>query len=271
MKNYHIPSDGFNIGSLHLTFYGIIVAFAMLIGVCLAYNLAKKRGIKSDDIITLALICFPLAIVGARLYYCIFHNDSLSEFFNIKNGISGLAVLGGVIGGVVGVLIFCAIKKNFRILVDLFDICVPALILGQAIGRIGCFFSQCCYGKLVTDENQQWFPFAMKVESYVGSGEYSWHLATNLYESVWNMLGFALLLTLFLRTKSVGLPTASYLVWYGFGRAFIEGLRGDSLFVGGTGIRVSQLLSVGLVLLGSAILIYIFVKHKKRSKNGEKV
>ncbi len=267
MKNYSIPPDGFNIGSFHITFYGIIIAFAMLVGVCLAYNLAKKRGVKSDDILTLALICIPLALVGARLYYCIFHNEPISELVNFKNGISGLAVLGSVIGGVIGIIIFCAIKKNFKLLAAICDICVPCLILGQAIGRIGCFFSQCCYGRVVTNPSLQWLPFAMKVED--GMGGYGWHLATNLYESVLNFVGFAIILTIFLRTKTVGLATASYMVWYGFTRAIIEGVRGDSLFIGNSGIRVSQLLSVLLCLLGVAIIIYLAVK--KRRQNGQKV
>lgn len=264
MKSYAIPPDGFKLFGLEIKFYGLIVAIAMLLGVVVACKLAKKRGFKTDDIILLAVICLPLAIVGARLYYCFFYeyNYSFKELFNIRSG--GLAILGGVIGGIVGVLIFCAIKKNIKLLIDIFDICVPALILGQAIGRVGCFFSQCCYGKMVLNPNWQWFPFAMKVETYPGSGIYAWHLATNLYESVWNFVGFGLILLTYLKTNKKLLPTATYLVWYGLGRAFIEGLRGDSLFIGNSSIRVSQLVSIFMFIIGGVILLTYLIKHFKQ-------
>lgn len=244
------------------------MAVSMLIGILLAIKLAKKRGIKSDDIYLLALIVLPCAIIGARLYYFIFGEISFSEFFNFRSG--GLAVLGGVIGGIIGIVIFCAVKKNFKILIDLFDICVPCLILGQGIGRIGCFFSQCCYGELVTNPNLQWLPFAMQVETYEGSGVYTWHLATNLYESLWNFLGFGLLLTIYLKTKQKLIPTASYFIYYGTGRAIIEGFRGDSLFIGNSTIRVSQAVSIIMIVIGLAILVfslYKYFKNKPQKQN----
>lgn len=270
MNLYSVPPRGFYIGNLEITFYGAIIAFAMLLGVIIACFLAKKRGFKSDDIILLAILCFPLAIIGARLYYFIFNGESFKNFFNFRDG--GLAILGAVIGGILGIVIFCAIKRNFKILIDIFDFCVPVLILGQAIGRVGCFFSQCCYGNLVTDPNMQWFPFAMKVETYVGSGEYTWHLATNLYESLWNFIGFAVVLLVYLKTNKKAVPTATYLVWYGLGRAIIESVRGDSLFVGGSNVRISQVLSILMFLIGAGILIYNLVKIIKdkranKSKN----
>ncbi len=264
MNLYAVPPRGFYIGNFEIRFYGILMALAMLIGVLLACRLAKKRGIKADDILLLAVICLPLAVIGARLYYFIFYGMPFSEFFNFRGG--GMAILGGVIGGIVGVLIFCAIKKNIKILIDIFDICVPALILGQAIGRIGCFFSQCCYGNLVSDPNMQWLPYAMQVETYEGSGVYTWHLATNLYESLWNFVGFAIILVAFLKSKYKLTPTATYLVWYGFGRAIIEGIRGDSLFIGNSPIRVSQLVSILMFIIGTIILIYNLIKYIRAKK-----
>ncbi len=267
MKSYSIPPSGFTIFGFEIAFYGVIISFAMLLGIIIACALAKRRGIKSDDIILLAIICLPLAIIGARLYYFIFYGVSFKEFFNFKDG--GLAILGGVIGGIIGVLIFCAIKRNFKILIDIFDICVPALILGQAIGRVGCFFSQCCYGSVVTNPDMQWFPFAMKVETYVGSGVYTWRLATNLYESLWNLVGFALILIVFLKCKQKVIPTATYLVWYGLGRAIIEGIRGDSLFIGNSNVRVSQMVSILMLIIGASILIYKLIRSilKRKQKN----
>ncbi len=267
MNLYYIPPKGFYIGNLEIRFYGIIMAFSMLLGVLLACRLAKKRGIKSDDILLLALCVLPCAILGARIYYCIFNGTSFVEFFNLRSG--GLAVLGGVIGGILGIIIFALIKRDFKLIIDLFDICVPCLILGQAIGRIGCFFSQCCYGKLVTNSAHCWFPLAERIETYEGSGVYQWHYATNLYESLWNFIGFAFVLLTYLKSKQKLTPTAVYLVWYGLGRSIIEGLRGDSLFIGNSGIRVSQLLSIILIIIGISILIFNYIKA--RSRDGKKV
>ena len=266
MKVYNPPADGFNIGNLEIKFYGLIMAFAMLFGVMLACRLAKKHGVKSDDIFMLALITLPCAIVGARLYYCFFYeyNYSFWELFNIKQG--GLAIYGGVIGGIVGILIFTLIKKNWKLLFVLMDVCAPCLILGQALGRWGNFFNQEAYGNIITNPNLQWFPFGVWIES-----ENAWFQATFFYESLWNAIGLFVLLITFYKTKKTGTTTATYLIWYGIGRTWIEGLRSDSLYIGSTGIRVSQLLSMILVFVGIGILTYNIVKtikEKKRKTNG---
>ncbi|MBE7076282.1 MAG: prolipoprotein diacylglyceryl transferase [Clostridiales bacterium] len=263
MKTYYIPPAGFFIGNFEIRFYGLIMAFSMLVGILLACRLAKKRGVSIDDIFFLALIVLPCAVVGARLYYCIFsdYNYTFSELFNIKQG--GLAIYGGVIGGVIGILIFCLIKKNFKLIIDLFDICVPCLILGQAMGRWGNFFNQEAYGNLVTNSKLQWFPYAVFIEA-----EQAWYQATFFYESLWNLIGLVLLLIVYNKSKEKGTTTGFYLVWYGIGRTLIEGLRSDSLFVGNSGIRVSQLLSSLLVVVGIVIITYNIIK---RRKNGQKV
>lgn len=264
MRFYTPPPKSFYIGSFEIAFYGVIISFAMLIGVLLACKLAKKRGIKSDDILLLALIVLPCAIIGARIYYFVFYGKSFSEFFNFKDG--GLAVLGGVIGGIIGIIIFAIIKKNFKMIIDLLDVCAPCLILGQAIGRVGCFFSQCCYGALVNNEAYCWFPLAMLVETFDGSNTYQWRYATNLYESLWNLIGFLPVVFAFLKSKQKLTPTAIYLLWYGVGRAFIEGLRGDSLFIANTGIRVSQLLSFVMIGIGIVLIVINICKRCKTSK-----
>ena len=126
--------DGFSIFGLEIKFYGILIAIGMVLGVFVACKLAKYRKLRSDDIIVLALYVLPLAIVGARLYYVAFseHSYTFWEVFQIWNG--GMAIYGGVIGGAVGVVLYCLIhKKNFF---DIADIAVVALILGQGIGRI---------------------------------------------------------------------------------------------------------------------------------------
>lgn len=266
MKSYTPPADGFYIGNIEVKFYGLIMAFAMLFGVLLACKLAKKKGIKSDDIFMLALIVLPCAVVGARLYYCFFYeyNYSFREIFNIRQG--GLAIYGGVIGGVIGVIVFSLIKKNWKLIFILMDVCAPCLILGQALGRWGNFFNQEAYGNLITNTNLMWFPFGVWIES-----EQAWFQATFFYESIWNFVGLTLLIYTYYKTEHTGTTTASYLVWYGLGRTWIEGLRSDSLYIGSTGIRVSQLLSMILVVVGLVVLIiniYKSIKAKKGKTNG---
>ena len=266
MRTYTPPADGFNIGTLEIKFYGLIMAISMLCGVLLACKLAKKKNIKSDDIFLLALIVLPCAIVGARLYYCFFYDYDYTflELFNIRQG--GLAIYGGVIGGIIGVLIFALIKKNWKLLFVLMDILAPCLILGQALGRWGNFFNQEAYGNIITNPKWQWFPMGVWIEN-----ENAWFQATFFYESLWNIIGFVILMITYYKTKKTGLTVAAYLVWYGIGRTWIEGLRADSLYIGTTGIRVSQLLSVLMVIAGTAILIVNLcraIKEKRRSKHG---
>ncbi len=264
MNLYYIPPKGFYIGDFEIRFYGIIMALSMLAGILLACKLAKKRGLKSDDIIMLALIVIPLAVVGARLYYCIFytHDYTFLELINLKEG--GLAIYGGVIGGIIGVIIFCLIKKDFKLIGLLCDVCAPCLLLGQAIGRWGNFFNQEAYGNIITNENLQFFPFAVFIED-----ENAWFQAAFFYESLWNLVGVFLLIIAFNKSKITGTTTACYLIWYGIGRAIIEGLRSDSLYIGSTGIRVSQLLSIILVLVGIILIVFNIIRRRKM--NGQKV
>ena len=134
--------DGFTIFGLEIKLYGIIISCAMLIAVFLTQYLAKKRGVNPDDIIILALIVIPFSILGARLYYCIFSDTAytFTTFWQIRNG--GLAIYGGIIGGIVAILIFCTFKRDYKLIIKLFDIIVPSLILAQSIGRWGNFFNQ---------------------------------------------------------------------------------------------------------------------------------
>ena len=239
---------------LNITYYVFIIAIGMALAVFVACKNAKYRGLKTDDIIIAACYVLPLSIIGARLYYVIFsdHSYSFGEIFKIWDG--GMAIYGGVIGGAIGVMLFCLIhKKNF---LDVGDIAAPSLILGQAIGRIGCYFAGCCYGIEVTDSSLMWFPLSVKIDGV-------WHLSTMFYESIWNFLGFAILMLLLRKAniKQRGVIMSLYLIIYGAGRAWIEGLRGDSLYIGS--IKVSQLLSILLIVAGIAVLAIVYVLTKK--------
>lgn len=270
---------GFSIFGIFVNWYGVIIAFGMLLGVLLAIKTLKKRGYKIDTVIDLALICIPSAIFGARLYYVLFytHDYTFWEFFKIWEG--GLAIYGGVIGGFLGALIYCLIKKIS--IVDICDALAPCLILGQAIGRWGNFCNQEAYGNLVTDPTLQFFPFAVNISSshftpeatdavlgaYGTLVDSAWFMATFFYESMWNFLVFGCLLLIFYKVGIKGMTTCMYFILYGLGRFMIEGLRLDSLYLGP--IKVSQLLSLILVLTFVGIAIYLIVKHylnKKRQQ-----
>lgn len=251
--------SGFNVFGLNISFYGLIIAIGIGIGVFVAIKNSKLRNINGDDIITLALYAVPLAVLGARLYYVIFSDSSFSfvEFLKIWEG--GMAIYGGVIGGAIGVSLFCLIhKKNFF---DIADIAVVSLILGQGLGRIGCYFASCCYGIEVTNEALMWFPLATQINGV-------WHYSTFFYESFCNFIIFAVLL--FLIRKKVntrGIIFSLYLICYGFVRCIIETFRGDSLYL--FGIKVSQLLSFILMIGGIIMLIIIYTKKKKSVTNNE--
>lgn len=241
---------------LEITYYGLIIAIGMALGVFVACKNAKFRGLVADDFILAACYVLPLAIIGARLYYVTFSGETYSfgEIFRIWDG--GMAIYGGVIGGAIGVALFCLIhKKNF---LDVADVVAPSLILGQAIGRIGCYFAGCCYGIEVTNESLMWFPLSTQINGV-------WHLSTFFYESLWNLLAFVILLILLRKNKYKfrGSSIAMYFILYGIGRAWIEALRGDSLYIGA--IKVSQLLSI-LLIIGGLLLIFINFLLVKKGK-----
>lgn len=240
------------------------MAASMLSGILLAFYTCKKKGYSTDIIFDLALAILPLAIVGARLYFCIFYGvDSFGEIFAIWNG--GMAIYGGVIGGIIGVFIVSKVKKIPFL--DLCDIAAPCLILGQCLGRWGNFVNQEAYG--YATESLQFFPFSVFIENcnqaVCSCGGRGWHMATFFYESFWNAIGVVVLLIILNKIKIRGITTASYFVYYGIGRSIIEGMRTDSLMF--LGLRVSQWLSIALIILGVVMIVLIYLKYKKDPKS----
>ncbi len=261
MNNLLLQAKSFNIFGLTVSWYGVIVALGMLLGVVSAYIICKKKDYDTNMPLELALYALPCAIIGARLYYCIFNGvDSFVDIFKIWEG--GMAIYGGVIGGFLGICLCCKIKKYslFRAC----DIAAPCLILGQAIGRIGCYCAGCCYGIEATNPAYQVFPISVEIDGI-------WHFATFFYESALNIIGFIVLLIITAKTKKNGYVTGSYLMIYGVVRAILEQFRdpAEALCIGSTGIRVSQLLSVILIILGAILTIYTFKsKNKEAEVNG---
>jgi len=265
--------NGFNLFGLRINFYGIISALSYLLGVLITVKNAKKRGFKTENIITLACYVIPMAIIGARLYYVLFRLEYYTNFWDIfKIWEGGLAFYGGLIGGAIAVLLYCIIhKKNFLALAD---IIAPSLIMAQALGRWGNFFNQEAYGNYVSNPSLQWFPFSVFIEHCSQSGclcnGSGWHMATFFYESMWNLMTFAVLTLLLykINLRQNGIIASMYLILYGIGRAIIEGLRTDSLYLGS--LRVSQLLSIIFIALGLIMLsIFLYKEIKERKAEND--
>lgn len=243
---------GFEIFGIHIAYYGVIIACGLLIGIILCDILCRQRGYDSNIPYVLVLILVPLAILGARLYYIVFSDQlTLADFFDMSNGgFQGLAIYGAEIGGMVGIIIYCCLKKCSVFAIT--DLIVPSLILGQSIGRWGNFVNQEAYGVAT---NWHCFPFTVYIDAL---NEY--HLATFFYESMLNFIGFGILLTIFFKQKKHGTVTSTYLIWYGIVRAIIEPMRTDSLLIPGTTAdfvfnRISFVLSIALVAIGVVLLI----------------
>lgn len=262
MKNgsMFLVSQGFSLFGLEIKWYGLIMAFAMVCGLLNAFWICKIKNYNKNMPIDLVIAAIPCALVGARLYYCIFHGvNSFVEIFEVWKG--GMAIYGGVIGGFLGICLCCLIKKYP--LAQACDVAAPCLILGQCIGRIGCYFAGCCYGIEVVNQAHQWFPFSVQIDGV-------WHYSTFFFESFFNLIGYIVLMIVMKKTKPYGITTASYLMFYGVVRSILEGFRGDSLYLFNTGIRVSQALSIVLVAVGLALLITIIVLDRKKKKAGDK-
>lgn len=275
--NPYLIENLFGIKGLNIAWYAVIIIVGIVAGIAIANYFAKKRGYRFEMLVDFMVLALPLAIIGARLYYVFtswaeYADDPISILY-IWEG--GLAIYGAVIGAVVAAIIFSKWKKVP--LLDILDIAAPGLILGQAIGRWGNFVNQEAFGVAVTDSSMQWFPYAVEINKTHYVAEYNdilekmvqvectepWHMATFFYESIWNILVFAALFFYFRKAKHKGNVFAAYLILYGIGRAFIEGLRTDSLWLIPGTIRISQALSIVLIVVGA---IYILIMHSKPKK-----
>ena len=249
--NRFVVESLFGVQGLNITWYGVIIASGMLLGILLAGVRAKRRSWKSDLVLDFILLAIPLAVIGARLYYVAFeweqYAQNLIKIFAINEG--GLAIYGAVIGGFLAAFFFTRVAK-FPFL-KLLDLVIPSLILGQMLGRWGNFINQEAFGGLVSNPALQFFPFAVYIDAL---GE--WHQATFFYESFCNAILLTITLLLSRKQPKDGTLLAAYFIGYGLIRVIVEGFRTDSLYLVGS-IRVSQLLSGILILVGIALLILI--------------
>lgn len=274
----------FSIGSVNIYWYGVLMATGIVIAMLLANLECKRKKLYPDAIVDLCLWIIPCGIIGARLYYVLFSwkNYAANPISALYIWEGGLAFYGCALGGLIGLLIF-ANRKKLRPL-RLLDCIAPGLVLAQAIGRWGNFFNQEAFGLPVTPEMLtrfpilQYFPMSVFIDgAHSFNGVYCTnpvHLATFFYESVWCFLVFIILWSVRKKFKHDGDCFLSYALLYGFERMFIEGLRGDSLYVIkpetvgwlSGGMRVSQLLSAILVV---AIGVFFIIRSSREKKLGK--
>ena len=280
-KQWMLDKVAFSLfGAVDVMWYGIFIT----LGIVLAFAYAAWRGKKNegvilDDLLDVGLVTVILGVVGARLYYVLSELDQYDTFLdaiNIRNG--GLGIYGGIIGGCLGIVIACMVKKlSWR---KLFDMAAPGVMIAQAIGRWGNFFNGEAYGYPITAEGTQYFFFLKEFRPASGEGTFfNWIRMglypnmysgagivyvhpTFLYECVWNLLGFALINLFYKRKKFDGQIALMYFSWYGFGRMIIEGFRSDSLYIfkgviSDTGLRISQCIGL-LCFVGGLLLLLIF-------------
>lgn len=271
----------FNLGSqfIQIRWYGVIIAFGFTLAALLGGRIAYTWRINLGKMVDVLIYGTFGGIIGARAYYVAFewdyYSQHLDEIIAIWNG--GLAIYGGIIGGIIAAFITCKVEKlNFYNLLDMAGI---SLLVGQGIGRWGNYANQEAFG---TFTNGNFGMMSKKVASYIalhpdkfgleGVDDIGGYIEKNnlfvhptfFYEFVWCMLGVLVLYIILKKyRKFSGQIFLCYGIWYGFGRMIIEGLRTDSLYIGSTGIRVSQALSAALVVVCTAVLIFMLVKVKK--------
>lgn len=280
--------SGFNIFGYHVAYYGVVIGIGMLVGWLIAEWMARRTGQNSELYLDFALIAIISAVIGARVYYVAFEwnefSGDLLSVFNLRTG--GLAIYGGIIAAVAAAIIFTRIKKySFWLLTD--TACL-GLAAGQMIGRWGNFFNREAFGKYtdglfamqvsrsaVSNVYHDTVSVARLRELYAGKPEalnriveirdhvvnikgieYIQVHPTFLYESLWNLCLLILLVLYTKRKRFDGEVMLFYLMGYGLGRIWIEGLRTDQLFLWGTPFAVSQLLSAGIIVLAAGIWIY---------------
>ncbi|HHT76353.1 MAG TPA: prolipoprotein diacylglyceryl transferase [Clostridiaceae bacterium] len=258
IEGIRVNSIAFEIGPFTVYWYGIIIAIGLCACAIMAMKQAKRYSFSSDHVIDYVIFCFPAALVGARLYYVFsewsYYKEDPIRIVRVHDG--GLAVIGGVLAAILVGYIVTKVKKlpiNY-----VFDYLIAYIPLGQAVGRWGNFFNQEAFG---TNTKLPWGMISEKTSDYLAY--YHPELDPNLpvhptflYESIANFTILGLLLVIRKKSKIAFSVTSAYLVLYGIARFFIESLRTDSLYIGDTGLRTSQVASVLMVITGIALICF---------------
>lgn len=274
IEPFYADKTVFSLFGFDVAWYGLLITCGMILAVLYALWMGKKKeGIKSDDILDLAIFIVLFGVIGARLFYVVFEwsdfavtsgsffsnlAGTLGNIINIRSG--GLAIFGGIIGGLITAF-FVAKYKKIPFL-KFFDLLAPCVLIGQIIGRWGNFINIEVYGA--------------ETDSFLRMGLHAVNSAGDivretfvhplfLYESLWNLAGLVLIHCLFVKKKFDGELFSTYLVWYGFGRMILEGMRDPAYNLMLGGIRVSQLVGLSALILGIVLLIVFAVNAKKKT------
>lgn len=270
----------FSVFGFEIAYYGLIIGIAVMAGLLTAVQIAKKTGQNTDDYWDFAIWAIIFSIIGARIYYVAFswddYKDNLIEIFKLRNG--GLAIYGGVIAAFITLFGWCRIKKKNPLLFG--DTAMPGLILGQAIGRWGNFMNREVFGdyynglfsmQIPIDAVRDKSDITDNIASHIPEGaNYINVHPTFLYESVWNLLIFMVLLIFRKHKKFDGELCLLYLGGYGLGRFVIEGIRTDTLFIPGTTMPVSQVLALIMVIFAVVTDVIVRIRLKKKPAEAEK-
>jgi len=271
----HDVPRSFSIFGVEIAFYGLIIGLGVIAGILTAVKMAEITKQNPDDYWDFAIWAVVFSVIGARIYYVVFswdyYKDDLLSIFKLRNG--GLAIYGAVIAAFITLFVWCKIKRRNPLLIG--DTAIPGLILGQAIGRWGNFMNREVFGDYYNGLFTMQIPIAdvrdksditEKIASNIPEGaNYINVHPTFLYESVWNLLIFVLLLMYRKHKRFDGELCLLYLGGYGVGRFFIEGIRTDTLFIPGTTLPVSQVLALVMVIFAVAADIVIRVRLKKQA------
>ena len=277
----HLPYviKSFSVFGYEIALYGITMALGILAGLYVAMWMAKKTGQNPDDYVNIALLGIVLGLLGARTYYVVFswdyYKDHLNEILDFRGG--GLALYGSLIGAVLAVLIYCGVKK-LKIPLILDTACL-GMVTGQVVGRWGNFFNREAFGEYTNNLLAMRLPLdavratevteQMREHAQVIDGvTYIQVHPTFLYESLWNLAVLIVLVIITLRhlKRFHGEIFLGYLMLYGIGRFWIEGLRTDQLWFWGTQIAVSQVLAAILAVCSAVLILLFRSRHKKKRK-----
>ncbi|HAR5727845.1 TPA: prolipoprotein diacylglyceryl transferase [Staphylococcus pseudintermedius] len=249
----YIDPVAFSLGGLEVKWYGIIIASAILIGYWIAQKSAQSVGFHEDDLVNILLVCVFVAIISARLYFVLFQLD-----YYIQNPIEipmilhgGIAIHGGLIGAFAMGTYYCY-RKNWHPF-QLGDVVAPSIILAQGIGRWGNFMNHEAHGGPVSRSFLESLHLPQFIiENMQINGIY--YQPTFLYESIWDVIGFIILITI-RRHLKIGETFFIYIIWYSVGRFYIEGLRTDSLMLTET-IRIAQAVSIVCIIIGVIFIVW---------------
>lgn len=277
MHEFQPLSDIFiDLGFFQWQKYSLMILLGLAIAILLGIKEGRKLGIKGETIVDGAIVVVPLSIIGTRLWYVAFEwsrfyvpgsvGDTFMKIINISEG--GLAIHGGFLTALVSVIVYCKIKKIN--VFNVFDLMAPGFLIAQAFGRWGNFFNQEAHGGVIggvgnlsLDEQRAFLSDTLHLPNYITNNMYlygpdglRYYHPTFLYESIWNVVGFIIILIL-RRTKltRTGDMIGFYLIWYSIGRFFIEAMRTDSLYIGDTGLRTAQIISLVMIAGGIIFLV----------------